>query len=487
MELSKLIERRDAAQKAYKEFVSPLIEENRALTDEETSQKTELRGAVDRLNEAITEAREDEQRETAIAESRSKSGLDRVEPVDARVTHESMVYERNGGNSYMADMAFAAIQGHPLQGEAQQRLSQHSFQLSREVANDTTEGRTVQRFVVQENRGNSQMTSKVIDGMRERGRAEQRTGITTATGSGGAFVPPVYLLDEYAPYRSAGRPFLNAANNKPLPDTGMVINIPVITGPAGIAVQSTQNTSVAETDITTSYVSANVQTVAGQMLLSQQELDRNAYNGGFDSIVFDQLTRVYNAQADQIALTAALANAGSITYTGTFALTTASGAGGFYEKVNGAQAVIRTTAGVFGNPSHLFLQPTRWSWMSSFADSTGRPVIVPGVQGTMNAAAGGNPLGNPGVEGSTGFNMAGLQVWQDANIPVPGTGADQAIVADMSSVLNMEGGLTYRAVPQSDAATLSVRMQAFGYIAVAVLYPLAIQSISGTGLGAITF
>jgi hypothetical protein len=98
-------------------------------------------------------------------------------------------------------------------------------------------------------------------------------------------------------------------------------------------------------------------------------------------------------------------------------------------------------------------------------------------------AAGGD---NPGVEGYTGYNGAGLDFYQDNSIPLV-SATDQIIVLDPSAVLVFEGDVVPRVLPQTLGNQLSVILQVYAYIAVLPLYPLAVQSITGSSLVAPTF
>ena len=112
---------------------------------------------------------------------------------------------------------------------------------------------------------------------------------------------------------------------------------------------------------------------------------------------------------------------------------------------------------------------------------------MPGYAGVFNAVGGGNANGDTGYEGDTGYRMAGLPVFQDLNIPTPGVGADQAIVGALAEVYVWEGDLVPRVLPQTLANQLSVILQVYAYLAVIPRYPSAINKITGTAMGAISF
>ena len=241
----------------------------------------------------------------------------------------------------------------------------------------------------------------------------------------------------------------------------MEVYIPFVSGPAGVAQQNTENTGVQETDPTFGFKAGALTTQSGQVIVSQQLLDRSGPNFNFDTMIFDQLMRDYTPKVDTYALTQALAGAGSQPWTGSsgaFDLTTTSGAGGFYGQVSKAKAAIRTTAGTVLNASHIFVSPQIWEYIAATADSTGRPLVAPDYAGVFNAAAAGSNDGDVGIEGVTGYRLAGLPVYTDGNIPSIGTTSEsQAIVGDLAEVYVYEGNVVPRVIPQTYANQLSTQ------------------------------
>ena len=489
--LKALLESRDAAQAAYDAFVAPLIESGEDLTPEQETERGTLRSAIEKFDARIDEEHAKEKRAKELAEVRDS--LTAATVPAAQVT-EPTVYGNGSPNSYYLDLCYATLPLDPRNGEARERLTRASHEAAVEmVSNPSAEKRArIRDMVWEEKRGGGRESQneavKRYEALGRTGRGELRTGMDTTAGSGGSFATPVYFVGEYAPWREYGRAFADECNKQTLPTYGMTVYIPHVTGGAAVASQSTQNTGIQETDPTAGYLSANLTTEAGQVTVSQQLLDRAGPGFPFDRMVFDQLNRDYAPKVDTLVLTAALAGAGTIAYTaGSFALTTASGTAGFYSKVASAKNTIRRTAGTVMNPTHLFVDPARWEYITSFADVNGRPLVVPSVQGPWNAVATHSDGGDEGIEGKTGYTLNGLPVFQDANIPTPSTGADQAIVGNLGEVYLFEANPVTRAVPQTLANNLSVLLQLYSYIAVIVRYPSAVQTITGTGMGTISF
>ena len=490
--LPKLLEERDAAQAAYDEFVKPLIESGNALSEEQETRRSELRSGIEKLDARIDEEHAKEQRNAKLAEVRKSIVSAPAAPV-AEV-NEPTTYGPDSPNSYFADLARSfspAFRGHH---EAVQRLTKASHEAAWEMVHGKPEARrSIERILKEELRDNGDGAQRGLVNYRsmgQTGRSELRAGMDTTSASGGSFATPIYFINEYAPYRQPGRPFIDQCNKQPLPSYGMTVYLPHVTAAAGVASQASQNTGVQETDPTAGYLSANLTTEAGEVTVSQQLLDRAGPGFEFDVLVFDQLNRAYAPVVDLFAINAALAGAGTISYTDTtgFHLNTTNGVGGFTSKVAGAKSAIRKAAGTVLPPTHLFLTEDRWEYIEAWADSQGRPVVVPNFAGPYNALAAGSASGDADVvEGRTGYKMAALPVFTDLSLPAPTVGNDQAIVANLDEVYVYEGTPVTRVLPQTLAGNLSVILQMYSYIAAIVRYPSGVQTVAGSGMSAINF
>lgn len=273
----------------------------------------------------------------------------------------------------------------------------------------------------------------------------------------------------------------------------MYVYIPHVTGGAEVTAttESSGSTTIADLAPTAGYLSGALKTFAGQVVVSQQLLDRAGPGFAFDKLIFDQLMRNYALNFDVYCLEIALAEAKVNNWkgeAGTFHLTEKEKAGGFYGQVAKAKADIRTLAGTVLNPTHLFVRPTRWEYMAAFSDTTGRSLIVPDYAGPYNAAAAGSASGDEGIEGATGYKFVGLPVFTDENIPDQGTTTnDQAIVGCLSELWVFEGAITPRTIPQTKANTLQVILQQYSYGTAIKRYAEGVAVINGEGMKAVTY
>ena len=480
---------------------------DRELTDEEQTRSAKLLSQIDKLDREIRKETRAVEKRAQIAAARSAVTI--VEPARSTVVDEPRVYGKRSRNSWFHDQ-HVLVNSSPLdprRHDAELRLMEWSHQVERDLANDdhdVVSAIEAQLRSEMRRRGNENVDGAIAE-YRSRGRAalEQKTGdgvelraITTGGGaqvsaSGGgaaAFVSPVIMINDYAPYREAGRAFVTQLHSIPLPDYGMELALPYVSGPAGVGQQGSEGGAVPETDPTFGYLSGQIGTESGQVTVSQQSIDRTGPGFDFDRMIFDQLGRDYDPKLDAFAISQVLAVATTQAYTGTFSVSTASGVGGFLGQVNGAIAAINTAAGTFLDPTHLFMLPSRWQFIASWADAQGRQLIVPEQYGPFNAAGTAGGVGSPVIEGYTGFSFAGLPVFKDNNLPLLGTTTtDQAIVGDLSEVYWAEGMAVDRVLPQTLAGNLQVIIQRYGYRGIIVRYPNGVVVINGAAMAAPTF
>lgn len=306
--------------------------------------------------------------------------------------------------------------------------------------------------------------------------------VSTADPGAGVFVPPVYLGEMWAELPRESRPFANAIRNMPLPDVGMSFTVPRLTTGVSVASQSGEATAPSETDADGTLLTVSVRTIAGQQDLSIQALERT--DPGFDQIVFYDLRAAYDAELDRQLLAGtnsngehlgirAVGSINSITYTD--ATPTVAE---LHPKVY--DAIQQIADGRKANPDLIVMHPRRAAWIASGLSST-FPLFQ---QGQLMQAAGVQ-------DGGFLQSFAGLRVVIDSNIATnrgAGTNEDEIYVVRSSDLILAEQPLRVRALEQTLANTLQVKLQAFSYSAfVSGRQPEAIAAISGTGLAAPTF
>jgi len=340
-------------------------------------------------------------------------------------------------------------------------------------------------------RGDADASDRLRRSNREVGMESRALGNTGATGgSGGEFAPPAWILDAYVKLARPGRVTADLFHREDLPAGVSSVNIPKIATGTTVAQQTTQNTAVAQTDITSTSLSSGIITLAGKQVVSQQLLDQGGIR--VDEVILEDLAADLARQLGTQALTGSgtggqlkgfLTATSSNVVTWTQATPTASG---FYAQLARLQGQINATR--YKAPDAVVCHPRRWSWLASFTDSTGRPLVVP-TSGGFNSMA--SPTA--GMEGAAGHvgSILGMEVYTDPGIPTTlGTAANQDVVLMFvrDDVWLYEGALRAEAFTSPYSDSMGILYRVFNYYAmIPDRYSARLGQISGTGLVTPTF
>lgn len=317
-------------------------------------------------------------------------------------------------------------------------------------------------------------------------RAERRD-MDTSSSTGGEFVPPLHLQDEWAELARAGRTFANAVPSRDMPSVGMSFTLPKITSGTSTAIQA-ENQAVSETDAGTGEITINVRTIAGQADLSRQAFERS--EPGLDEVLFADLAADYANSLDTQLINGQGATAtpseveGILNNANINEVTFSSGGvPDLYPKL--ADAINQVHANRYMAPDAIFMHPRRWAWHLASLDSQNRPLITP--YAPSNALA---RFDNVAPEAIVG-NLQGLTVFVDPNIPTNlggGNDEDAIIVSRLQDNLLWETQPRTRVFESVGSNTLTIRLQVFGYVAyTSDRYGQAHSKITGSGLVPPTF
>jgi HK97 family phage major capsid protein len=438
--------KRDDSKSRMTALLDGATKENRGLNASEAFRVNNLAKDVAAFDERIEELTEQVRMDDAArsmearyapAARRNNSGESRMTG-SARITSEPSTYSREGRNSYFLDLARVAQTG---DRDARARL--------------------------------------------ERNDAEQRA-LNTTNGTGGEFVPPAWIVDQYVRYARPHRVFADLVETQPLPAGTDSINIPKVSGGTATAVQGTQNTAIQNTDAQTTSIASSVFTVAGGQTISLQMLEQSPIRA--DEVILSDLAADYAKQLDTLYLTGSgtggqptgvltLGGTNAVTYSGT-ALT---GANSLYNAV--ASAISKIWTARYAAPTAIVMHPRRFAFMLAQADSSGRPIIIPAQGNAFNAPGLLGPDLN--AEGPVG-TFAGLPVFLDPNVPTnkgAGNDEDRIIVLKADDLFAWEGNMRAEAFQQTYANTLSLFLRVYNYASFQpARYPSSISVISGTGL-----
>jgi len=483
-------DRRAAAQEKLDGLLIAPTAEARSLDDAEATEFEALSAEITKLDAQIEALEAAEKRAEKAAAAAAH-----VAPVV--VKSESMIYDKHSRNSYMQDIATLAIAARRLGSNsdptsAVERLQEHNRQVDAAARSD------------------KQVAARLNEYRQTPAGLEQRTNPNTTDGTGGEFVPPLWLVNQYIPLMRPGRVFANRVRNLPLPAGTDTINLPKITTGTLTGIQATQGSGVSSQDVVTSSVSATVNTIAGQEDISLQLLEQSPIS--MDGVLFEDLSRDYDQRLDLQVIAGTGTNgqhlgvlkvvgattntdptkASEISSTVTLFIDPTATNSSQYKNLVNAVNQIETLR--FDSPTAIWVHPRRANGWSTQSDSTGRPLFIPGKYGAFNVA--GLNEGSPMPQGVAG-EIFGLPVVKDANMPVlcngfsgnvvvtTGATQDAVVVLKEDDLYLWEGALRMRALPEILSGTLQVRFQLYAYSAfMPHRYPSSISQITGSGYAA---
>ena len=396
------------------------------------------------LDERIATAEKVEARTAALSESRKESGVKTFG--GAVVTKEAMTYDKDGKNSFVRDMIGAQLRNDRSSWE---RLYRHQ----QEVAIETRD-------------------------------------ISRTDGAGGDFVPPIYLINEYAEFARAARVTADLVTNMALPAGTDSINIPQITTGTLAAFQSADNAATTTRDMVSSTVTAPVRTISGYENVSIQLVEQSPLAGGLDRLVFGDLMADYALQLNTAVTGAGDGTSGTLKGLITLGADTTNGIPTTWTEttptaVNGikaiAQAISKVTTNRYKAAEAIVMHPSMWYWFASQADGSNRPLVVP-VTGASQAFNASGTVTNPGAPAGLVGTIQGVPVFIDATLPKTyATNQSPILVGKFSDSYLFESGVKTRVLPDVLSSNLTVRFQVYGYAALAHRFNKSVSAISGTG------
>ena len=344
--------------------------------------------------------------------------------------------------------------------------------------------------LVNAKRGDADAADRLRRNNVETGYESRALGNTGGTGgSGGEFAPPAYLVSDFVAIARSGSVTANLFTQEDLPVGVSSVNIPKVSSGTTVAPQSTQNTVLSSTDITTTQLSSGITTLGGKIVVSRQLLDQSP-GDIFDRMIMADLAADHARALGVQALTGTgtggslrgyLTPASTSVITWTNATPAASGLFGKVAQVQGQIVATRYRA-----PDTIVMHPRRWAWLASYLDAQGRPLIVP-------TAGGFNSMATPDATQGYGHvgSMLGMEVFTDANIPVnlgAGSNQDVVLVFPRKDIVHWASPLQAETFDAPYSDSMGVLYRAFSYHAlVPDRYLASLGQITGTGLVAPTF
>lgn len=430
-----------------------------------------------RIDERIAQLKDEQVRREADQTASVRSGA-RVGADGQPVVHlgdEPRTYNEgnSGRTSYFHDLARATVTRDP---DAMARLQRHAMEMDIDIP-------------LRHKAGKASAFEKMGDVRNafspgRSGSVEQLANPNRVDGQGGYFVPPIWEIDKYIQFLRAGRVTADLCFHQDLPGGTDSINLPKVNTGTLTAFQS-DGGPVASQDMTDTFVTAPVRTIAGQQDIAMQLLDQSPIS--FDTVVMKDLTADYNQKLD-VGVLAGAGTGNTLTglanVTGINAVTFTTGSPTvplLYVPAQQAQSLIAKTR--FATATAFVVHPSNWYWIASALDTAGRPLIPPTGSGpTFNA------VGSDGADEAQGLvgTFGALPVYMDANIPTNvGASSNQSVMyaAKWDDLYLYEGSIRSRVLTEVLSGTLQVRIQLYNYVAfLPNRFPAAISAINGTGL-----
>ncbi|MGZ6838540.1 MAG: phage major capsid protein [Blastococcus sp.] len=444
-------ERRAAKKAELDSLLSLPTAEKRDLTEQESTQFDVLIEEIRKADERIDELETHEARSVAAAAARVEAGDVGEQRAAPAVVRDAPIYAQGKvETSYFRDL-YQAKQG---DYQAADRLRRN-------------------------------------DRMREDALQQRALGNTGAAGgSGGEFAPPLWLIDEFVALARPGRKFADSLNPRPLPSGVASVNLPRVLTGTTTAIQTTQNTALSQTDMTTGSVSSGIVTIGGKQVVSLQLLQQSGIP--FDEVILQDLAADYARQFSSQVLNGSNASgqlngvytyfnaSGSANITYTQATPAVGGAGGLYSKIFAAAAAIESAR--YLPPDTIWMHPRRWNWILASSDANNRPLVNPTATGFNVVATNDMAMLAQGAVGKIG----GMDVITDAAIPTnlgAGTNQDPVLVGVRGDLRVWESPLRADTFEQTYGDTAGVLFRVLAYAAaIPGRYTSSVAVINGTGL-----
>jgi HK97 family phage major capsid protein len=500
---------------------------SRAMTAEESAtydgNMTEIRALNSRLDDLTDQEQREERARAARAdgtESVADNGGTGARASGVQVTSEPMMYGQHSGNSYWLDLARDATgRGSDVEG-ARERLGRHAAELRVELPKRRERRAREARGELERLHARSRREERAYEQfLGQGGQVFEQRAINRTDGTGGYFVPPLWLVDQYVPYLRAGRVLANLCHSLPLPSGTDSINLPIITTGTATGMQTADGGNVPSRDIADNFVNALVRTVAGQEDAAIQLLDQSPI--AFDEVITKDLTQDHAMQVDGQVM---LGSGSSGQITGLYPQGTLTGGStpgvivnsvtdttnqwtgsstrtDFYSGVGKLASQIGRNR--FMRMNAVVSNEAVWNSFATATDGNKRPLVPPSSQMPFNAAGVFDDNG-PGVEGPVG-SILGRPWYVDNNIPLTfggttapsmattsaghvsptdGSGGTSPAIPNYTGLIGgvfddlylFEGEIRSRVLQEILSGTLQVRFQIFSYIA---FLPNRYQTASG--------
>jgi hypothetical protein len=426
----------------------------------------------------------------------------------ASVKSEPKPYGPESRNSWFVDRAIAAQPdatvlpaiagvgagrfGDISPAEVHERMRRHAIDVRRAVLKRNRWGKQIERQLREQKRQDDAQVHERryredLKSLREDRTLTTGGGVTASSpASFAAFVAPAFILQQYAVFRDAARTFADQCGTWPMPDFGMELYVPYFaTGAA--ASQQVEGSGVSDATPTTALQGAQVQTVSGEVAITQQLRDRGySGRGSFDEVIAAQLGQQLAARVNILALNTVIAGGAAVSGASSWTWST-QGIAPLYQDIAKGREVLTDTAGVLLRPTHFFSTSDFYSWVSRQTDATTfRPTFLPMFAPGFPIATGADDgpqstRDRPKWSRFTGSVLPGGVLWlTDDAIPPSGSNTQLIVSAPDQSVLLSESTPTLSVYPETFAPNLTSLATLRSYVAVITRHASGTAVITGS-------
>jgi hypothetical protein len=371
--------------------------------------------------------------------------------------------------------------------DAQERLARHQRDIGQALQKRNDYGKKIERLLRESTRvEDAELHTRRTRELVKEVRTFATGGGTTASAAGGqaaAFVSPYFLMTAAAPYRGPIRVFADQCASFPMPAYGMRCYIPTFTT-TDSASRQTEGGAVSETDPTTGLEGGEVQTVTGQITMTQQLRDRVPFTSGgqWDLLISQELNWRVDEQIDKYTLTQAIASATVVAGQTTYS------EANLWKDLATARESLADTAGTRLRATSMFASTDLYGMVTRQVDkTTERPIwppwyatAFPLVENTDNFQG----PNWPQYARYMGTVMPGDVVWLcDDNIPAVGTTtiAQILVAAPAVATVLLEGEPITTPFAETFANELKVVLNYRKYVAVITRHAAGVATIQGEG------
>ena len=270
--------------------------------------------------------------------------------------------------SWFLDLALRADPDPTVNGPARERQAHYAGELRYEARRGSAEGRRLALALHERARCEREELHR---------EAESRAvgsdgGISaSAAGEAAALVSPYFIDEAYAVFRGKARSFADNCGTWPMPPYGLKVYVPYFSSAAS-ATEQTEGQAVSESSPTAALQGATLETVSGQVIVSQQMHDRGLAGGGaFDIAIGKQIMQQLEEAVDVYVLNTAITAGKSVSGQSTFSIAN------LYQDIAAGREELTDTAGTRLRPTCFFSTSDFYSFVSRQVDDQHRPIVVP--------------------------------------------------------------------------------------------------------------